>query len=54
MRSALTAAKIFDNLQTDVKGRSATFTVGRNVDFKKTLDEIAVKNKHVHDYEIQK
>jgi hypothetical protein len=54
VRSALTAAKIFGNLKTDVKGRSATFTLSRKVDFKKMLDEIAVNNKHVKDYQIQK
>ena len=53
MRSALTAAAGFDNLKTDLKSRTATFTCKNPEEIKKKLSEIAAKNKHVKDFEIQ-
>ena len=54
MRSALTAANGFANLKTNVKSRTATFTSSSKINFKKKLEEIAAKNKHVKGFEIQK
>ncbi|MDG2469450.1 MAG: hypothetical protein P8M80_09245 [Pirellulaceae bacterium] len=52
MRSALTKAGLTtaDALTTDVKGRSASFTVAKSVDVKKQLEEIAAGNKHVNGF----
>lgn len=55
MRSALTKAGCFDDLETDTKTTSATFTVSADVDFKKKLDEIvAGGNTHVKGYKVEK
>lgn len=54
MRSALTKAGCFDDLKTDTKTTSATFTVSADVDFKKKLDEIvAGGNTHVKGYKVE-
>lgn len=53
MRSALTAAEGFENLKTDLKNRSATFTAKNPEEIKKKLEEIAANNSHVKGFEIQ-
>ncbi|MEE2642434.1 MAG: hypothetical protein VX768_17515 [Planctomycetota bacterium] len=53
MRSALTAAAGFENLKTDLKGRSASFTCKSSDEIKKKLETIAASNKHVKGFEIQ-
>lgn len=53
MQGALTADKGFENLKTDLKSKSATFTCKSRDDIKKKLEEIASSNKHVAGFELQ-
>lgn len=52
VRSALTEAGCFNELETDLKGKMASFKVSTSVDYKAKLDEIAAKVSEASDYEI--